>query len=280
MKGKVCFRSSRSRSKISNIDSSEGRDRPLSDPQARQSYLEHINMLNSLIYMGFRYNPHLYNHSPLDPRMNIKKLIASVVIALGAWMSVGVAQAQTNYDFSMDFSIGLRGGTHYIIDGTATSSGTTLSNPVFTFLRGDATALGGNTYAITNSSYSGSFVNITSTTPVGTFGGLNYFQPIGLPTGTFTFTANGINYTGSNVGMYANNSIIRETLSGSGIAYSSSPAVSNTQLGSIGITAPVGGSGVAPEMNASFIPQVALMLACLFFLFGRKKENTEVMLAA
>ena len=36
----------------------------------------------------------------------------------------------------------------------------------------------------------------------------------------------------------------------------------------------------APEMNASFIPQVALMLACLFFLLGRKKENTELMLAA
>ncbi len=35
----------------------------------------------------------------------------------------------------------------------------------------------------------------------------------------------------------------------------------------------------APEMNASFIPQVALMLACLFFLFGRKKENAEVMLS-
>ena len=46
--------------------------------------------------------------------------------------------------------------------------------------------------------------------------------------------------------------------------------------------APVGGSGggAAPEMNASFIPQVALMLACLFFLFGRKKEVIEPMLAA
>ena len=40
------------------------------------------------------------------------------------------------------------------------------------------------------------------------------------------------------------------------------------------------GGGVAPEMNASFIPQVALMLACLFFLLGRKKENTEQMMTA
>lgn len=40
------------------------------------------------------------------------------------------------------------------------------------------------------------------------------------------------------------------------------------------------GGGVAPEMNAAFIPQVALMLACLFFLLGRKKENTESMMTA
>jgi len=33
--------------------------------------------------------------------------------------------------------------------------------------------------------------------------------------------------------------------------------------------------GVAPEMNASLIPQVGLLLGCLFFLFGRKKENRE-----
>ena len=39
-------------------------------------------------------------------------------------------------------------------------------------------------------------------------------------------------------------------------------------------------SGVAPEMNASFIPQVGLLLGCLFFLFGRKKENTEPMMTA
>jgi hypothetical protein len=46
--------------------------------------------------------------------------------------------------------------------------------------------------------------------------------------------------------------------------------------------APAGGSGggAAPEMNASFIPQVGLMLGSLFFLMGRKKENTESMLTA
>ena len=38
--------------------------------------------------------------------------------------------------------------------------------------------------------------------------------------------------------------------------------------------------GVAPEMNASFIPQVGLLLGCLFFLVGRKKEVVEPMLTA
>ena len=43
-------------------------------------------------------------------------------------------------------------------------------------------------------------------------------------------------------------------------------------------TGPFG--GVAPEMNASLIPQIALMLACLFLLFGRKKENEDSMQTA
>jgi hypothetical protein len=39
-------------------------------------------------------------------------------------------------------------------------------------------------------------------------------------------------------------------------------------------------SGAVPEMNASLIPQVGLLLGCLFLLMGRKKEFTEPMLAA
>lgn len=38
--------------------------------------------------------------------------------------------------------------------------------------------------------------------------------------------------------------------------------------------------GAAPEMNASLIPQVGLLLGCLFFLTGRKRENTEQMMTA
>jgi len=32
--------------------------------------------------------------------------------------------------------------------------------------------------------------------------------------------------------------------------------------------------GIAPEMNASLIPQVGLLLGCLFLMFGRKRVNT------
>ena len=41
-----------------------------------------------------------------------------------------------------------------------------------------------------------------------------------------------------------------------------------------------GSGGAAPEMNASLIPQVGLLLGSLFFLMGRKKESTEVALTA
>lgn len=44
---------------------------------------------------------------------------------------------------------------------------------------------------------------------------------------------------------------------------------------SYAVATPVSSSGVAPEMNASLIPQVGLLLGCLFFLMGRKREVVE-----
>ncbi len=37
----------------------------------------------------------------------------------------------------------------------------------------------------------------------------------------------------------------------------------------------VSGGGVAPEMNASLIPQVGLLLGCIFFLMGRRREDLK-----
>jgi hypothetical protein len=47
---------------------------------------------------------------------------------------------------------------------------------------------------------------------------------------------------------------------------------------SYAVATPTGGA--VPEMDASLIPQVCLLLAGLFLMFGRRKENTEPMLAA
>ena len=55
-----------------------------------------------------------------------------------------------------------------------------------------------------------------------------------------------------------------------------------SSLSTSGITFAVatlsGGGAVAPEMNASLIPQVGLLLGCLFFLMGRKREVVEPMM--
>ena len=50
-------------------------------------------------------------------------------------------------------------------------------------------------------------------------------------------------------------------------------AADNSNPGSYNLV--VGGGGVAPEMNASQIPQVGLLLGCLFFLYGRKREDAS-----
>ena len=58
----------------------------------------------------------------LDMSMNLKKLLTTVVFALGASMSAG---AQTNYDFTLFYYVTTNGygdgkvpGTEYTINGT------------------------------------------------------------------------------------------------------------------------------------------------------------------
>ena len=64
---------------------------------------------------------------------------------------------------------------------------------------------------------------------------------------------------------------------GSGV---SSTTISNGDNTASYATVTSSSTGVAPEMNASLIPQVGLLLGCLFLLFGRKKEVVGPMLAA
>ncbi len=124
--------------------------------------------------------------------------------------------------------------------------------------------------------------------------GSNYSQtlvPNDFTTGNYTFTVSG-NTDGLTISNPGNgfNLLVSGTPTSPG-AFSFNIAGLDGSLISIGVwngiqstgqdfTLNVSNpSGAAPEMNASFIPQVSLMLACSFFLWGRKKENTEVMLA-
>lgn len=75
--------------------------------------------------------------------------------------------------------------------------------------------------------------------------------------------------------------VIQVTGSGGSSPYGMFAGDSSSQgAGSLTVSCISGCGDVAPEMNASLIPQVGLLLGCLFFLLGRKKENAEVGLIA
>ena len=52
-----------------------------------------------------------------------------------------------------------------------------------------------------------------------------------------------------------------------------------TPSGGSGCGAMYGVSGGAPEIDGSLAPKVGFLLGCLFLMFGRKKQNTEPMMA-
>ena len=190
--------------------------------------------------------------------MNIKKLIATVVFALGAWMSVGVAQA-TNYNFT--FTGEPDGDYSGVITGVFGVTGDSGSGYFITSISGNVSGFDYGNGAITGLIAPGGFEND------------NAFYP------------NGPNYlsTTPGSGNYPFGVSFRTADSSFNLAYWPNGLV-NAEANSYEpfgtLTVSLAGSGAAPEMNASLIPQIALMLGCLFFLLGRKKENTESMLAA
>ena len=224
--------------------------------------------------------------------MNIKKLIASVVIALGAWMSVGVVHA-TNYNFtftdsssnSYNGSLSNAGGGYY--DGTG-------FNGLFAWCPncgGDASTL----EVLTITSASGNPFYLPGL-GLGGFGGYGPGQIF-----PFNVTFDALNAQGNLISSYiaSNTAVVGfgtspgsafqainvGTLASSFNIYPTSSQINADCIClNFGTTSdPIGpgrAAGTAPEMNASFIPQVGLLLGCLFFLFGRKKENTELMLTA
>ncbi len=61
----------------------------------------------------------------------------------------------------------------------------------------------------------------------------------------------------------------------SSYAYSSNTILSGPDYFLTAAPVPSGGGGFAPEIDGSLIPQVSLLLGCLFLMFGRKKQNVQ-----
>lgn len=219
--------------------------------------------------------------------MNIKKLIATVVFALGAWMSVGV-MAQTNYNFSETWNNFNIGGSYYTetVTGTFTTDSTVISGDNSYVITGWSNvrlsgAVTGNASYIeapgSNSFYYGRY-NPSNNQFSDNFGG-GYGSAYVVFGGSGFTNISGTAYWRMNLKTLSTY-YDPNTIDLLAICPGSSCLASSTIVATNGPEQHYVSVSAAPEMNASFIPQVALMLACLFFLFGRKKENTELMLAA
>jgi hypothetical protein len=187
----------------------------------------------------------------MDTRMNIKKLIASVVIALTAFMGIGVAQAQTNYDFSA----GVFG------DGNGT--------PLYT-TKGQISVSDTGVFTYSNFSV--------------------YFYPSGNPMGAYpagsiyTDKGSSITHTSNfnlnvDVLVAGNTNNYRQLTPTSAIEYLNMGSPWTGSYTTLTCTSGCGGGG-APEIDGSLAPKVGFLLGCLFLMFGRKKQNTEPMMTA
>ena len=207
-------------------------------------------MPNSLIYMDISYNlSNFYNHSPLDAIMNIKKLLATIVFALSAWTSVGVVQAQNaTYDFT------------FTTDNGISASGSLIeTSGIWNFGIGSTLT--------TSPGYSAGIYSANSSYVMSAPSNVDTSQSFSFDFVTLLTRNNTVDYFG---GKYIyNNSSLTPPYTPPFLNANLDPGTSTFNLVS-----------AAPEMNASFIPQVVLMLACLFFLFGRKKAVVETLLAA
>jgi hypothetical protein len=204
--------------------------------------------------------------------MNIKKLIITVAFALGAWMSVGVAQAQTSYNFSETYTgIYSAAGNTYYVNGqfstdnigniTGWSNLTFDTNPTgfstATYNGYMSAAVGNNgTYSALNGFNDASF-SLTSAsllTPVNSYGTFPYFG-VYLQLPQYGNNLYGCNAVGCSDGFWQ---------IGAGQGPTVTPFI----------------SPAAPEIDGSLAPKVGFLLGCLLLMFGRKKQNTEALLTA
>ena len=189
--------------------------------------------------------------------MNIKKLIATVfVLSLG--VVCNLVSANTNYDFTATFS----------------NNGPSFDNNNYT-LNGVASVDDAGFIATISSLYENG-VAITPFSPSGRIAspgtgyGYQNFVQIGSPDFGFTVSY----YSNGYPGKIATASF--QSFSGTSVNMPDGYGITNTNYGRTTVSL----STVAPEMDGSIIPQVGLLLGCLFFLMGRRKENAEPILTA
>jgi len=205
----------------------------------------------------------LINPSPLDTRMNLRKLLTSAVFVLGAWMSVGVASAQdTAYTFNFYSGGGAMGGAasgtyQYQVQLLANSATGTVDN--FTYLAAGPT---GNL-----TDYSSIIVPVDGAVSTGTVkSATDYNFQVGYL------------QSGYSVGQQA------LWVKSSGIDYGPAGFYGGQVSGFVStggkadFFAPLAVG--APEIDGSLAPKVGFLLGCLFLMFGRKKQVAEPMMTA
>ena len=176
--------------------------------------------------------------------IQFKKLLLVSITLLSGMMSSGGAYAQfSDYTFSADF------GTSPTYSNWGTISGMALVGPggSVSSLSNLTETYGGTTRAITAFTLETSYVRSLSDFS------LDYSYTGGYWAGTAHVYLNTLGSTHVN----------QPSFPGGG-------GVSSSSVVSAG----------APEIDGSLAPKVGFLLGCLFLMFGRKKQNAELMLTA
>jgi len=197
-----------------------------------------------------------------------KLLLISITLLLGV-MSIGV-KAQTNYDFTQTFN--------FYLGGSKTFSGVFQTNSG----SGDQAILGWS--SLTFGPDPNPLLNPAAAYVVSN---VNYYPLGGYNAQTNVFSSsdpsfpNYVLFNSAFSNGHGNNSwALSPQLNSLGPCDNSNCTGVYGGYESAGAAIITVSGGIAPEMNASLIPQVGLLLGCLFFLFGRKKEVVEPMLTA
>ena len=206
-----------------------------------------------------------------------KLLLISITLFLGV-MSGGVI-AQTSYDFTGSFSTGGPGTFSFTATADGSGNFTQISNlniPGFPALGALTPASNGPGTAATP--YYGSL------TPVG--GGFFCAPFCAPPSVNVGFMYQYLSSPTTFAGFLFQSSPTIDTYGGTGYVNTYPTLVDAEQGGNfiaqpatfsnIGYTSSA--SAAAPEIDGALIPQVGFLIACLFLILGRRKENIEPML--